>query len=111
VGYPDRGGKVGDCLSHGPGDHLRVDRGGLRKEHRELFSTIARNQIGRPFESRREGLGHPPDALVAVAIGVVEGFELIDVDEQHRKRGFRTLAPFEFAVECSVEPSPVRHGG
>ncbi len=102
-----------DSLADAFGHDARAFAIGLREQQREFFSAVARGKVARPG---RMALDHGRDLLQAmipglVSVGVVEGLEVIGIDQQHRQGLSRPASEAEFALRAVVEASPVGKPG
>ena len=83
---------------------------GGQQQH-ELLAAVAGQEIARTVRSAAQGLGHAPEAFVALhmAVRIVVALEEVHIEEQQRQR--LHLAPrfLPLAVEDGVELAAVVH--
>ena len=90
-------------------DAASTGLGGGGQDDRELFSSVARDQVGIPRADGLKSLHHLQQAVVSALVphGVVQRLEEIDIDHQKRQRPAGLSRPFEFGRERLVKAAPV----
>ena len=100
--------------AHRLGRHVaRRLLGRVREDQRELLAAVARRHVPRPAARRAQRRGDLAQAFVAgrVAVGVVEGLEVVDVGEHEGDRSLLAPRAAQLAKEVQVEPAPVGEPG
>ena len=110
----DVGGQVGGALGHGhaqPVAHLVRDGQRRRQHQRELVAAQARGQVGLAALGLQVGRD-PAQRGVAgqVAIAVVDGLEVVEVD-QHQRHRMLVAGARQHAGQELVEAAPVGQAG
>ena len=89
-----------------------IVRLGIGHDHRELIATGSEESVGLT-----EGLAHlarqtgQETIALGVAVPVIDGLEIVQVDKQERERHAVTLEEPELAGELLVERAVVAHRG
>ena len=90
-------GSLSDPLAQAFGEHLRLFRTGFRHEDDEFIAAVARHHV-RLAGFLLEQSAHASQHQVAfeVAHGVIDFFELVEIDQHHGERpsGARSAFPF-----------------
>ena len=103
---------LGDQGDDVAGDVLRGGAISLGEQDGELVTAESGDQVGAPHPHPQQ-FGHRDDQLVtgAVAEGVVDLLEVVEVHHQQRSAGAVPLAQVEVALELLIEAAPVREPG
>ncbi len=85
----------------------------MRQQQTELLAAVACREAIGIIGDHRQGGADLADAGVAfrMAIGVVERFEVIDVDHQQHQSGFGLLGLHPFEIEPALEAAAVGEPG
>ncbi len=86
---------------------------GIGKDHRELFTAVAREQVARAHDART---ARARDALQArvpfgMTVGVVEALEVVDVEQCHGERPFGAHRARPLARQRRVERAAIGDAG
>ena len=84
----------------------------LGEDQHELLAAVPADHVGRP-KVRGDRLGDAPQHVVAgrVAVGVVDGLEVVDVDEGHRQRPLVAVGPLDLVEQLDEQRPPVGDAG
>jgi len=87
-------------------------RGAVGQDDRELLAADPGDQVHGPH-GLGDGPRHGADDLIAgaVAIGVIDGLEMIDVEHQQQRRLARSGHPVGLARQRHLEAAPVHEAG
>ena len=90
----------------------RAGKVGLGQDQRELLAAIASREVDVP-DPRTEDLADGPQNGVArrVAVAVVDGLEVVQVQEHERERVADAVGAAPLERELLVEGAPVREAG
>ncbi len=85
----------------------------VRQDRHELFAAVACDQVARPAQDARQRSRNQDQAFIAalVAVVVVVGLEVIDVDHDERQRRCAALGAPDLAIHVHIETAPVRNPG
>ncbi len=78
----------------------------------EFVTAETSDQVGRPYDAA-QAIGGDAQQCVArgMSEGVVDVFEVVEVDEEHRRHTVASLRPAQRAGESLVEDGAVREAG
>lgn len=107
----ERCGGAGDLdeAAHALGDEKRGFVGGLREKENELLAAVAGGEVVFAAQRLTHESGDALDDLIAVemALGVVDDFEVVDVDDDGRQRLVVASGLPPEQVEVAVEESAI----
>ena len=85
---------------------------GLGEDQHELLAAVAADHVARP-QVRAERLGDAAQHDVAggVAVGVVDGLEVVDVDERDRQRALVAAGALDLGEQGGQQRAAVRDAG
>ena len=86
--------------------------GGLGQDEEELVAAIAAEVVA-PAEMGGDGFGDIAEGCIAgcVALNVIDGFEVVDVDEGDGESMFAALDVLEFGGEFDLDAAAVEGAG
>ncbi len=92
-------------------DH-RVLAGQVLEQHREFIAAEARDRVAAP-RALDQALGARAQHAIAFAVAeaVVDGLEVVEVDEQHRHAAIAALADRERVLDAVAEQRAIREQG
>ena len=113
VACPMRNAKVGKVRAEGVGDEQGAVLVGIGQDDHELLATIAGGKVGGALQGVLEAPGQRFQHLVAglMAIVVVIGLEVVDIEEQQAQGRTGAPVPRQFLFEGNVEGPPVGDAG
>ena len=82
--YAQMGHVITECV----GEDLCTFGVRSREKNDELFATIAGDNVSGPVHVGADGMSDRAEAIIAylMSVGVIEQFEMIDIEEKKRER-------------------------
>ena len=91
---------------------MRFGKGGFRQQEDELLTAVAPNDVRSPRVLAEAG-GQRPEHLIAggVTVGIVDLFEMIQIEHQCRERPVETHRALKLAFAELEESAAVQQAG
>ncbi len=107
----NRDREVGNGLAEAFGNLDRNGKIRFRQQEGELLAAITSRDIN-PACVLADAIGQRPQNLIAdgMAVSVVDPFEVVDIEHQHRKGPPKTQCAFEFTFTELEKSAPVEQG-
>ena len=102
-----------NCKPHALGYQYGLRKGGARQKKRKLFSTHSGYRLVRPTNRFEKIAADGLEGVITafMAIGVVDMFEMVNVNHHHRERLALAFAAREFALQRVVQVAAVLQAG
>ena len=99
-----------DQLANAVGQCVGAIQWGGRQHHGELFASVASNQVA-PLGAAAQLTGHVFDDLIAhqMTVGIVECFEVVDVDNRQTQRLAIALGFLSHLCHATIKGAAIRN--
>ena len=102
----------GEAISQGVHGRGGAGEGQIREDHTEFIATVTPGEVGCPqvlFEHLAQLAQH--DIPGDMAVGVVDGFEMVDVDQGNRPAPMLALAALELDFQLILPGTVIEQAG